>query len=124
MTIWVPPKLEKEQGDKEKSCREIRIQRPESKIMLTLNKLFSNPANKPNLADFLCMRWCEMAMSKLDPGQKLFIAGGFRDGALTKCAVQGCISDVPELVATHSEADTCIFLHAAHAARRNERLMI
>ena len=65
-----------------------------------------------------------MAMSKLELGKKLFIADGFRDGVVTKCVVQGSISDVPELFSTHGRAYTRIFLHAAHAASKNERLVI
>ncbi|KAI8484570.1 hypothetical protein Bbelb_376770 [Branchiostoma belcheri] len=43
-------------------------------------KYFANPRNKANLSSCLTQRLCELGMSQLQPGQKIVIGGGYKDG--------------------------------------------
>ena len=80
-------------------------------------KFLNNHANKAALASFLCQYIIDNTKSHLDqhPTHKIYLAGGFSDGIVTKCLSSGLLQDVSELFCTHEEADTRMVLHAMSA---------
>ena len=80
-------------------------------------KFLNNHANKAALASFLCQYIIDNTKSHLDqhPTHKIYLAGGFSDGIVTKSLSSGLLQDVSELFCTHEEASTRMVLHAMSA---------
>ena len=75
-----------------------------------------SPANKAALAVFLseyasrhAPQHCQISSY---PERRLYLAGGFKDGLLTRCVTSTGTQDVPRLFSSHEEADTRLLLHA------------
>lgn len=87
-------------------------------------KFISNPKNKENLAEFLCVFLSESLPTRLDASQKVVLAGGFKDGMKTVSVSQNSTVFVPDLSSDHEEADTRLLLQAKNAAITHPRLVI
>ena len=72
----------------------------------------SNLKNKENLAAFLCDVLSQHLPERLGPSQKVFLAGGLKDGSRTVSLTQGSIAIESNLCLDHEEADTRLLLHA------------
>lgn len=90
--------------------------------------------NKAALTVFLCEYICKHVpqhrqMSN-NQDRSLYLAGGFKDGLLTRCVTGSGTQDAPDLFCSHEEADTRMLLHAWDADRsfaslgRNGRVII
>ena len=108
----------------ESSSLEVRIHSDCTPIPKQWAKYISNPRNKENLADFLCRALCKRLTQNLHPQQKVFLAGGFKDGMKTASCTEGHCAIVPLLRSDHEEADTRLLLHAKHASLTHSRIVI
>ena len=108
----------------EASSLEVKIHGDCTPIAKQWGKNISNPRNKENLADFLCIALCERLPQSLNPQQEVFLAGGFKDGMKTASCTQGHCVTVPLLRSDHEEADTRLLLHAKHASQTHRRIVI
>lgn len=108
----------------EASSLEVKIHSDCTPIPKQWGKYISNPRNKENLADFLCIALCERLPQSLNPQQEVFLAGGFKDGMKTASCTQGHCVIVPPLRSDHEEADTRLLLHAKHASQTHRRIVI
>ena len=87
-------------------------------------KYISNPRNKENLADFLCCALSKRFIQSLNPQQKVFLAGGFKDDMKTVSCTQRHCEIAPLLRSDHEEADTRLLLQAKHASQTHPRIVI
>ena len=94
------------------------------------DKYLANPQNKTNLSDFLSNIWITMATTRLMPRQTFCTSGGFQEMKECKMVSWNPVvkrmkaSEVIELQSNHEEADTRLLLHAAHASRNCERVVV
>ena len=91
----------------ESSSLEVNIHNGSTPVPKQWKKFISNPKNKENLAEFLCKSFSEHLLARLGPMQKVFVAGGFRDGSKVVSLVRGCVAVEPNLRSDHEEAETC-----------------
>ena len=103
---------------------EVKIYSDSTPIPKQWGKYISNPRNKENLADFLCCLLCKRFTQSLDSQQKVFLAGGFKDGMKTVSCTQGHCETIPLLRSDHEEADTRLLLQAKHASQTHPRIVI
>ena len=106
------------------SSLEVKIYSDSMPIPKQWGKYISNPRNKENLADFLCCALCKRFTQSLNPQQKVFLAGGFKDGMKTVSCTQGHCEIVPLLRSDHEEADTRLLLQSKHASQTHSRIVI
>ena len=102
----------------------VKIYSDSTPILKQWGKYISNPRNKENLADFLCCALCKRFTQSLDSQQKVFLAGGFKDGMKTVSCTQGHCETKPLLRSDHEEADTRLLLQAKHASQTHPRIVI
>ena len=106
----------------ETSSLEFQIYSDSRPIPKEWGKYISNPRNKENLADFLCCALCKRFTQSLNPQQKVFLAGGFKDGMKTVSCTQGHREIVPLPRSDHEEADTRLLHQAKHASQTHLRI--
>ena len=106
------------------SSLEVKIYSDSTPIPKQWVKYISNPRKKENLADFLCCALCKRLTQSLNLQQKVFLAGGFKDGMKTVSCTQGHCEIVPLLCSDHEEADTRLLLQAKHASPTHPRIVI
>ena len=106
------------------SSLEVKIYSDSTPILKQWGKYISNPRNKENLADFLCCALCKRLTQSLNPQEKVFLAGGFKDGMKTVPCTQGHCEIVPLLCSDHKEADTRLLLQAKHTSPTHPRIVI
>ena len=87
-------------------------------------KYISNAANKVSLSAFLTEAWIEMAKQSLPVDKELVIGGGVTDGQLALSIKNGECTNVTALHCDHEEADTRMLLHAKHASRDAQRVVV
>lgn len=81
-------------------------------------EFFSVSANKANLLQFLCERWCEHEQLKPPIGlTRIYLGGGFKEETKTVVLADGSVRDVPALESTQKEADTRIILHTLYSVQ-------
>ena len=116
------------QGERQKrgetSSLEVKIHSDSTPIPKQWAKYISNPRNKENLADFLCSALAKRLTRTLRPQQKVFLAGGFKDGIKTMSCTHGHCAIEPLLCCDHEEANTRLLLHAKHASQTHRRIVI
>jgi hypothetical protein len=103
---------------------EVHISGPNTTLPKQWPKFLSNPKNKANLAAFISKSWQESAMSSLDAGRILVLAGGFSTGKKVVLVRDGSLQEIQSLASIHEEADTRLLLHAAHSARTFRRVVV
>ena len=103
---------------------EIKIHGPSTPIPMQWSKFIGNPRNKEHLVEFFSESWCQMSETFLGPNQEMFIAGGFRDGLVTRKVTSDGAVDQEDLFSSHEEADTWLLLHVAHASQECPRVVV
>ena len=90
-------------------------------------KYLSSGKNKEALIVFLCNHWSTYKSSQLSTLQGIYITSNEKCFLLAPNASPEdpvCREEVTELECDHEEADTRLLLHAKHASRRHDRIII
>jgi len=106
------------------SSFEVMIHGRQTPLPQQWGKYISNPSNKSNLARFLSEAWTSKAQTHLKADQQLVLAGGFKAGE--ECYRITCQGKEPQekLCSSQEEADTRMLLHAYHASRSHQRIIV
>ena len=97
--------------------QEIRNPRKETPLPRQKLKFLSNPANKLNLADYVC-RDLEIELQKqLPDNMTVFLGGGFKDPKRAVKVEKNVSARVEALESDHEEADSRMFVHIDHAVK-------
>jgi len=100
------------------------IQVASTPVLKQFPKYITNAANKVSLSAFLTEAWIEMAKQRLPADKELIIGGGATDGQLALSIKNGECTKVTALHCDREEADTRMLLHAKHASRDAQRVVI
>jgi len=75
------------------------------------------PENKASLTQLLSnyIETNAVMSGKLESHRRLYLAGGYADGRITKCLTTGGSEDARDLFSTQEEADTCMLLRTIKA---------
>ena len=103
---------------------EVKIANNNTPLPKQWEKYLSNPKNKSDLCNFLSETWIAMASKRLHAGQEFVTSGGFNNMLDCKVASYETVADLRELQSNHEEADTRLLLHASHAARKMDKIVI
>ena len=90
-------------------------------------KYLSSGKNKEELIVFLCNHWSTYKTSQLSILQRIYITSNEKCILLTPATSPDdnvCREEVTELECDHEEADTRLLLHAKHASRRHDHIII
>ena len=77
-------------------------------------------SNKAALQAFLSKSWCSDESKQRLGDVKLYLSGGFEDVKESVCVSHNQVDPVPALSCLHEEADTRVFLHAAHSIENHQ----
>ena len=94
---------------------QINIHGPNTQLPKQWAKFMDVPTSKANLTAFLCNYWVSHACSRIPDGKRLYLAGGFEDGRITKCITANGVVNIQEMYTSQEEADTRMLLHAFNA---------
>ena len=109
----------------EASALEVRIHGASTPVPKQFPKYISNATNKVSRSAFLTEAWIEMAKQRLPADKELVFGGGATDGKLALSIKNGECTKVTALqYCDHEEADTRMLLHAKHASRDAQRVVI
>ena len=108
----------------EANALEVRIHGASTLVPKQFPKYINNAANKVSLSAFVTEAWIEMAKQRLPADKELVIGGGATDGQLALSIKNGECTKVTALHCDHEEADTRMLLHAKHASRDAQRVVI
>ena len=100
------------------------IQVASTPVLKQFPKYISNAANKVSLSAFLTEAWIEMAKQRLPADKELVIGGGATDGQSALSIKNRECTKVTALHCDHEEADIRMLLHAKHASREAQRVVI
>ena len=90
-------------------------------------EFFAVSANKRNLLNFLCEKWCENEQLVPALGSvRLYLGDGFKEDTKSVVLADGSITDVPALESTQHEADMRVILHTLYSVQNEgvERVVI
>ncbi|XP_030833483.1 uncharacterized protein LOC105441519 [Strongylocentrotus purpuratus] len=90
-------------------------------------EFFAVAANKANLQNYLCEKWCENKHLDDNVGPThLYLGGGFTEETKTVLITRESVMDVPALESTQKEADTRVILHTLYSVQNDkvERVVI
>ena len=108
----------------EANALEVRIHGASTPVPKQFPKYISNATNKVSRSAFLTEAWIEMA-KRLPADKELVIGGGATGGKLALSIKNGECTKVKALqCCDHEGADTRMLLHAKHASRDAQRVVI
>ena len=103
----------------------VPILRPDQKLPREWKKFMSSSMNTTSLVDFLCQQWRAPGFAPALHHRSLFLCHSHE--CMKRTSYDSLVvtaDDIPSLTCHQEEVDTCLFLHALHAAQNGHNAII